>query len=111
MKNTYPPLPPLHHMCRLSINTKHAVMAQFSRHIRPGARVIDAGDPMGRVAAACDAGRGVLVLVAYNAGGAETSMDVDLSRFVAAAGPAAGWVTDVVDGGGGGGTRSCQMQR
>lgn len=73
-------------------------MAQFSRHIRPGATIIASGDP--RVAAACDAARGVLTLVAFNAGGAGVELDVDLSAFAAAAGPAAAWRT-IADGSGG----------
>ncbi|HET6858408.1 MAG TPA: glycoside hydrolase [Streptomyces sp.] len=61
-----------------AVQTKYYVMAQFSRHIRPGMTVLDTG--VGYAAAAHDAARKRLVIVAVNSGAAQ-NLSFDLSRF------------------------------
>ncbi|MEU3788299.1 beta-1,6-galactanase [Streptomyces fructofermentans] len=61
-----------------AVQTKYYVMAQFSRHIRPGMTVLDTG--VGHAVAAHDTERGRLVVVAVNSGAAQT-LTFDLSRF------------------------------
>lgn len=60
------------------VNTKYYVMAQYTRHIRPGATVLDSGD--GNTFAAYDAAARRLVLVTINYGTPQT-IAYDLSRF------------------------------
>ncbi|WP_412538407.1 glycoside hydrolase [Longispora sp. K20-0274] len=61
-----------------AVATKYFVMAQYSRHIRPGMRILDSGDP--NTVAAYDAARRTLVIVATNHGAGQW-LDYDLSRF------------------------------
>lgn len=61
-----------------AVNTKFYVLAQFSRHIRPGMRIIGSGD--GNTVAAYDASARKLVLVTANHGTAQY-ITYDLSRF------------------------------
>ncbi|WP_117210824.1 beta-1,6-galactanase [Allorhizocola rhizosphaerae] len=61
-----------------AVETKYYVLAQFTRHIKPGMRVIDTG--VGYAAAAYDPAARRLVIVAVNTGAAQT-LTFDLSRF------------------------------
>ncbi|MEU5701185.1 glycoside hydrolase [Streptomyces aurantiacus] len=61
-----------------TVQTKYYVMAQFSRHIRPGMTILDTG--VGYAVAAHDATQQRLVVVAVNSGAAQT-LTFDLSRF------------------------------
>jgi galactan endo-1,6-beta-galactosidase len=61
-----------------NVQTKLYVLAQFTRHIRPGMRVI--GTDAGNAVAAYDPATRRLVLVAVNTGSAQT-ITFDLSRF------------------------------
>ncbi|MEU9185783.1 glycoside hydrolase [Streptomyces sp. NPDC048484] len=61
-----------------TVQTKYYVMAQFSRHIRPGMTILDTG--VGYAVAAHDATTKRLVVVAVNSGAAQT-LTFDLSRF------------------------------
>lgn len=60
------------------VNTKYFVMAQFSRHVRKGMRILstDSGDTM----AAYDAAGKTLVIVATNSDAAQ-SVTLDISKF------------------------------
>lgn len=60
------------------VNPKYFVLAQFTRHIRPGMRIIDGGS--GNTVAAYDAANHKLVIVATNYGTAQW-INFDLSRF------------------------------
>lgn len=73
-----------------SVNPKLYVFAQYSRHIRPGMRLIDAGEP--NSVAAYDAAARKLVIVTANYGTAQ-AITLDLSRFSTAAGPVTRWTT------------------
>jgi galactan endo-1,6-beta-galactosidase len=78
----------------LSVATKHFVVAQFSRHIKPGMATLGAGDPRGATAAALDAAGALLVVVTANQQAASADVVVDLSAFAAApAGPVRAWWT------------------
>jgi galactan endo-1,6-beta-galactosidase len=72
-----------------SVQTKYYVMAQFSRHIRPGMTILDTG--VGYAAAALDTAQKRLVIVAVNSGSAQT-LTFDLSRFSQVTGGAGGLV-------------------
>jgi galactan endo-1,6-beta-galactosidase len=61
-----------------AVNLKYYVLAQFSRHIRPGMRIIDGGES--NTVAAYDATNHKLVLVTTNYGTAQT-ITYDLSKF------------------------------
>jgi galactan endo-1,6-beta-galactosidase len=61
-----------------NVQTKLYVLAQFTRHIRPGMRII--GTDAGNAVAAYDPAARRLVLVAVNAGSAQT-ITFDLARF------------------------------
>ncbi|MFI9329530.1 glycoside hydrolase [Kitasatospora sp. NPDC052868] len=61
-----------------AVNTKFFVLAHYTRHIRPGMRIIDAGHP--DVVAAYDDDAGKLVVVVVNSGDTQW-IDVHLSRF------------------------------
>ncbi|OBT61505.1 hypothetical protein VE03_09129 [Pseudogymnoascus sp. 23342-1-I1] len=60
------------------VNQKYWVLAQFSRHIRPGMRILDGGNS--NVVAAYDASTKKLVIVAANYGTAQY-INFDLSGF------------------------------
>ncbi|MFE7036274.1 beta-1,6-galactanase [Streptomyces sp. NPDC057621] len=72
-----------------TVQTKYYVMAQFSRHIRPGMTIIDTG--VGYAVAAHDATQKRLVVVAVNSGAAQT-LTFDLSRFTTVTGGTGGLV-------------------
>ncbi len=61
-----------------AVQTKYYVMAQFSRHIRPGMTILDTG--VGYATAAYDPALRRLVIVAVNTGAAQR-LTFDLSRF------------------------------
>jgi len=78
----------------LSVATKHFVVAQFSRHIRPGMETLGAADPRGATAAALDVAGKRLVVVTANQAATGASVVIDLSAFAAApAGAARAWWT------------------
>ncbi|MFJ5740621.1 glycoside hydrolase [Streptomyces microflavus] len=62
-----------------AVQNKYYLMAQFSRHIRPGMKIIQTGDP--RTVAALDEQNHKLVIVAANDGGTLKNITFDLSRF------------------------------
>ncbi|MDQ0947943.1 hypothetical protein QFZ24_001866 [Streptomyces phaeochromogenes] len=72
-----------------TVQTKYYVMAQFSRHIRPGMTILDTG--VGYAVAAHDATQKRLVVVAVNSGAAQT-LTFDLSRFAQVTGGSGGLV-------------------
>lgn len=73
------------------VNPKFFVMAQYSRHIRPGMRIIESGSP--DTVAAHDPAQGRLALVILNDGPARTAT-FNLSRFGTARAAVARWVTE-----------------
>ncbi|WP_151475882.1 glycoside hydrolase [Streptomyces albicerus] len=83
-----------------TVQTKYYVMAQFSRHIRPGMTILDTG--VGYAVAAHDAAQRRLVIVAVNSGAAQT-LTFDLSRFGQVTGGTGGlvrrWSTATSGGG------------
>nr|WSY54615.1 beta-1,6-galactanase [Streptomyces sp. NBC_00886] len=84
-----------------AVQTKYYVMAQFSRHIRPGMTILDTG--VSYAAAGYDASAKRLVIVAANTGSSSTTLTFDLSRFTTVAGGTSGLVPrwNTVTGGGG----------
>ncbi|NGO06500.1 beta-1,6-galactanase [Streptomyces sp. HC44] len=83
-----------------AVQTKYYVMAQFSRHIRPGMTILDTG--VGYAVAALDTAARRLVIVAVNTGAAQT-LTFDLSRFGTVTGGTGGLVrrwNTVTSGGG-----------
>jgi hypothetical protein len=72
-----------------AIETKYYTLAQFTRHIRPGMRIIDLG--VDYAIAGYDAAVRRLVIVALNAGAAQ-NLTFDLSRFGEATGGPGGVV-------------------
>ena len=78
----------------LGVNTKHFVVAQFSRHIRKGMATLGTADPRGATAAALDEEGALLVVVTANQQAAPASVVIDLSAFASApAGPVRAWWT------------------
>ncbi|MFI9546429.1 glycoside hydrolase [Streptomyces sp. NPDC052016] len=73
-----------------TVQTKHYVMAQFSRHIRPGMRILDTG--VSYAAAAYDATARRLVIVALNTSTSAQTLTFDLSRFSTVSGGSGGLV-------------------
>ncbi len=73
-----------------SVNPKYFVLAQFTRHIRPGMTLIDSGDPT--TVAAYDPAHQKLVLVTTNHA-TPRRLRFDLSRFAAVSGPITRWAT------------------
>ncbi|MFJ4972835.1 glycoside hydrolase [Streptomyces sp. NPDC088755] len=67
-----------------SVRNKYYLMAQFSRHIRPGMKIIKTDDPL--TVAALDETNHKLVIVAANNGSTLKNVTFDLSRFSAVAG-------------------------
>eukprot|EP01062_Namystynia_karyoxenos_P021939 TRINITY_DN18383_c0_g1_i1.p1 TRINITY_DN18383_c0_g1~~TRINITY_DN18383_c0_g1_i1.p1 ORF type:complete len:507 (+),score=159.30 TRINITY_DN18383_c0_g1_i1:87-1523(+) len=72
-------------------NMKYYVLAQYSRHIRPGMTIIDGGES--NTIAAYDSGAGRLVLVTANYGTAQT-VTYNLTNFKTVKGPASRWSTN-----------------
>ena len=62
-----------------TLNEKYWVMANYSRFLRPGCRLIDVGDD--NSLAGYDAKTQTLVIVATNSGKADAPLTYDLSRF------------------------------
>ncbi|MFF4490879.1 beta-1,6-galactanase [Streptomyces sp. NPDC001544] len=84
-----------------TIQTKYYVMAQFSRHIRPGMRILDTG--ASNAVAAYDASAKRLVVVALNTSTSAQTLTFDLSRFTTVTGGSGGLVprwNTVTTGGG-----------
>lgn len=73
-----------------SANPKYYVLAQYTRHIRPGMTILDGRD--GSTVAAYDAAGRKLVLVTMNYDTAQ-NITYDLSAFYKVAGPVRRWVT------------------
>ena len=73
-----------------SANPKYFVLAQYTRHIRPGMTIIDGGEA--NTVAAYDAAARKLVLVTMNYGTAQ-NITYNLGNFYRAAGPVRRWVT------------------
>ncbi|MFI5938523.1 glycoside hydrolase [Actinoplanes sp. NPDC051494] len=73
-----------------AVETKYYVLAQFTRHVRPGMRIIDTG--AGNAIAAYDASARRLVIVAVNTGVAQT-LTFDLSGFAQVTGGSNGLIT------------------
>jgi galactan endo-1,6-beta-galactosidase len=69
---------------------KYFVLAQYTRHIRPGMTIIESGD--GNSVAAYDQGLRKLVIVTINYDTAQT-ISYDLSNFPNAVGPVQCWTT------------------
>ncbi|MFK4116475.1 glycoside hydrolase [Streptomyces longwoodensis] len=84
-----------------TVQTKYYVMAQFSRHVRPGMRILDTG--VSNAVAAYDGGGRRLVIVALNTSASSQTLTFDLSRFTTVTGGPGGLVprwTTVTTGGG-----------
>jgi galactan endo-1,6-beta-galactosidase len=80
-----------------AVETKLYVLAQFTRHVRPGMRILGAGTD--NVVAAYDPAARRLVLAAVNTGAAQT-ITFDLSRFTTVpAGTITRWTTVTSSGG------------
>jgi galactan endo-1,6-beta-galactosidase len=80
-----------------AVETKLYVLAQFTRHIRPGMRIL--GASTGTSVAAYDAAARRLVIAAVNSGAAQT-ITFDLSRFTTVpAATATRWTTVTSAGG------------
>lgn len=73
-------------------NAKMYVLANYSRHIRPGMIIVAAGDD--RAVAAFDAKARRIVVVACNDGAASAPLRIDLSAFSARGAGVARWVTE-----------------
>lgn len=73
-----------------AVNTKYYVLAQYTRHIRPGMTIVDSGD--GNTIAAYDSGAHSLILVTTNYSTAQR-ITFDLSAFSVADGPVTRWAT------------------
>ncbi|MGW2637328.1 beta-1,6-galactanase [Streptomyces sp. NPDC001348] len=84
-----------------TIQTKYYVMAQFSRHIRPGMKILDTG--ASNAVAAYDASAKRLVIVALNTSTSAQTLTFDLSRFTTVTGGSGGLVPrwNTVTAGGG----------
>ncbi|MEU9381545.1 beta-1,6-galactanase [Streptomyces sp. NPDC048279] len=73
-----------------AVTTKYYVMAQFSRHIRPGMKILDTG--VSNAVAAYDASAKRLVIVALNTATAAQTLTFDLSGFTTVTGGTGGLV-------------------
>jgi galactan endo-1,6-beta-galactosidase len=84
-----------------AVQTKYYVMAQFSRHIRPGMTILDTG--VDYAVAALDKSAKRLVIVAANKSASAQTLTFDLSRFTTVTGGTGGVVPrwNTVTGGGG----------
>ncbi|KAM5352752.1 hypothetical protein ACJ41O_005474 [Fusarium nematophilum] len=81
-----------------AVSQKYFVLAQFTRHIREGMRILDGGAD--NVVAAYDSGRKKLVIVAINWGNAQY-LNFDLSKFAQPSkngAPVARWHTRIGTG-------------
>ncbi|MFF4782596.1 beta-1,6-galactanase [Streptomyces griseorubiginosus] len=73
-----------------AIETKYYVLAQFSRHIRPGMKILDTG--VSNAVAAYDSSARRLVIVALNTSTSAQTLTFDLSRFTTVTGGSGGLV-------------------
>ncbi|MGW2646538.1 beta-1,6-galactanase [Streptomyces sp. NPDC001393] len=73
-----------------AVQTKYYVLAQFTRHIRPGMTILDTGASY--AAAALDRQANRLVIVAANTSSSATTLTFDLSRFSSVTGGPGGLV-------------------
>lgn len=73
------------------VNPKYYVLAQFTRHLRPGMRII--GEDSAEIVAAHDRREGRLAVVILNPGRAR-ELTLDLSRFGTRRAAAARWLTE-----------------
>ncbi|MFF7282147.1 beta-1,6-galactanase [Streptomyces griseorubiginosus] len=73
-----------------AIETKYYVLAQFSRHIRPGMKILDTG--VSNAVAAYDSSAKRLVIVALNTSTSAQTLTFDLSRFTTVTGGSGGLV-------------------
>ncbi|MGW1029364.1 beta-1,6-galactanase [Streptomyces sp. NPDC002577] len=73
-----------------TVQTKYYVMAQFSRHIRPGVTILDTG--VSYAVAALDTTANRLVIVALNTSSSAQTFTFDLSRFGTVTGGTGGLV-------------------
>jgi galactan endo-1,6-beta-galactosidase len=84
-----------------AVTTKYYVMAQFSRHIRPGMTILDTG--VSYAVAAYDRTARRLVIVAANTATSAQTLTFDLSRFSTVTGGSGGlvprWSTATSGGG------------
>jgi galactan endo-1,6-beta-galactosidase len=76
-------------------NPKYFVLAQYSRHIRAGMKIIDGGE--GNTIAAYDATNHKLILVTANYGTAQW-INYDLSKYGTVSGPIVRWITNTGGG-------------
>jgi galactan endo-1,6-beta-galactosidase len=76
-------------------NPKFFVLAQYTRHIRPGMIIVDGGE--GNTVAAFDPVAHKLVIVTMNYASAQT-VTYDLSGFFSALGPVRRWLTSTASG-------------
>lgn len=74
-------------------NPKYYVMAHYSRHIRPGMKIISSGGDKKSVVA-YDAARKVLVIVTVNLDATAQTITFDLSVYTTVSGPVSVWKTD-----------------
>ncbi|TDH71529.1 hypothetical protein CCR75_002178 [Bremia lactucae] len=72
-------------------NPKYYVMAQYSRHIRPGMKILVSDDP--KTVIGYDSDKEVLVIVTVNMEAAQT-ITFDLASFAAVGGPIKAWTTE-----------------
>ena len=76
---------------KLGVNPKYFVLAQYTRHLRPGMTVLESGDA--RTIAAYSAAERKLVLIAFNDGPAARATRFDLSAFSVPDQKVASWLT------------------
>lgn len=74
------------------INSKWQVLAQYTRHLPPGATVLTTGEES--VIAAYDEPRSRLAIICLNDSDAERTVLLDLSRFMLEERTASGWITE-----------------
>ena len=73
-----------------AVQTKYYTMAQFSRHIRPGMKILDTG--VSNAVAAYDSSARRLVIVALNTSTSAQTFTFDLSKFTTVTGGSGGLV-------------------
>ncbi|KAG6609225.1 RxLR-like protein [Phytophthora cinnamomi] len=74
-------------------NPKYYVLAQYSRHIRPGMTILSTDDTTNTVMA-LEATSKLLVLATVNTGDSASTVTYDLSSFKTVAGPITAWTTE-----------------
>lgn len=79
-----------------TVNPKLYVLAHYSRHIRPGMKILDGGGA--DTVAAYDAAARKLIVITTNYATPQT-VTVDLSRFSTASGPVRRWTTNFTTSG------------